>query len=394
MSNKIKYIIVLFVVFAAGIGIGNNLAATKTLQTFGGQNGLPEAVNEKLINEVWNNVKKKYVGEIKDENLAVGMLRGLVSGVGDPYSAYATREETNQFEEEISGQFSGIGVEIGRRNGLVTVIAPLKGSPAEAAGIKAQDIIVKVDSSELEQDMSLTEVADKIRGPEGTEVKIGLIRENEQGTIEVTVLRKKIELESVTMRMQDGIGIIELSVFHEDTARKFRSIAKQLLSQKARGIVLDLRNNPGGLLTSAVQITGHFVNEGNIAVKEVPADEKRTVLHKTRGPADLVKIPIVVLVNGGSASASEILAGALRDLRGVKIIGEKTFGKGSVQELVDLSDGSSLRITIAKWLTPKGSVIAEKGIEPDVESIDENDDDDIDTQLDQAITILKTELNK
>jgi carboxyl-terminal processing protease len=193
------------------------------------------------------------------------------------------------------------------------------------------------------------------------------------------------------MDIKDDIAVVDLTVFHEDTAGKFKTLVKQMLSKHVKGIILDMRNNPGGILQGAVEIAGHFYKDG-VVVKEVPSDPTKEITHYSEGPGDLEKIPVVVLVNGGSASASEILAGALRDARGIKIIGEKTFGKGSVQELINLSDGSSLRVTIAKWFMPKGGEIAEKGIEPDivVESSDINDK--VDVQLDRTIAVLKAEI--
>ncbi len=393
---KIKYgayLILLAVVFVLGTLFGNKGGAALPRVQVQNNGELPNPVNTSLINEVWNIVHKKYVGKVEDQDLATGMLRGLVAGLGDPYSAFADKDETNQFEEDISGRFSGIGVEIGRKNGLVTVISPLKNSPAEKAGIKAQDIIYSVDGKNIPTDMTLSEVASKIRGPVGSSVKLGIIREKQEGTIDVTVRREKIQLESVTSEVRDGIGIINLSVFHDDTAQRFNGIARQMLTARVKGIVLDMRNNPGGVLNGAVEIASHFVNEGDIVVKEVPADPSKAIEHRAEGPADLARIPIVVLVNGGSASAAEIMAGALRDLRSAKIVGEKTFGKGTVQELVKLSDGSSMRITIAKWLTPNGDEIAEKGISPDVQ-VEQGENEKIDDQLDRALAIIKTQVGQ
>jgi len=396
--NRVGYVLLVIVAFFVGTAVGkNNLAPNINNSTTILQQGLlseklPTAIDAGLLSEVWGIVHKKYVSPIKDENLSDGILRGLVAGLGDQFSAYANKDETKQFAEELSGKFSGIGVEIGIKNNLVTVIAPLKNSPADKAGIKAGDYIIGINDKTIGPTESITEIANNIRGPVGTEVKLKIIREKTDGAIDITIRRDNIELESVGVEIKDGIGIVNLSVFHEDTAAKFNEIAKQLVKTRVKGIVLDMRNDPGGVLNGAVEIAGHFIKTGSVVVKEIPKDPSKTITHYSNGPADLARIPVVVLLNGGSASASEILAGALRDNRGIKIIGEKSFGKGSVQEMVSLSDGSSLRVTIAKWFMPNGGEIAEKGIVPDVTVSDQDSTDKIDVQLDKAIVILKTEI--
>lgn len=399
--KRIGYVFLVIVSFLVGLsvgknnfqsdnsGIANQLRSIQTRNTY----GLPEPVKVDLVNEVWNQIHQKYVGKIDDSKLSDGILRGLISGLEDPFSAYANKDETKQFNEELSGKFSGVGIEIGKKNNLIVVIAPLKNSPAARAGIRAGDYIIAVDGKTIGSEESVSDIASKIRGPIGTNVDLKLIREKHDGTIEITITRENIELESVTSEIKDGVGIINLSVFHEDTAKRIDKIAKEFKDKKVKGIVIDMRNNPGGLLQSAVQIAGHFIKRGDIVVTERAANPANENKNYSEGPGDLENVPTVVLLNGGSASASEILAGALRDNRGIKIIGEKSFGKGSVQEMVKLSDGSSLRITIAKWYMPKGGEIAEKGIEPDIKVTDPDYSDDIDVQMDKAITVLKTQLN-
>lgn len=396
--NRVGYVLLVVVAFFVGTAIGKNNLSSVGNSTTGivGANifsrELPKAVSPDLINEVWDIIHKKYVSPIKDENLSDGILRGLVAGLGDPFSAYANKSETKKFAEELSGSFSGIGVEIALKNNLVTVVAPLKNSPAAKAGILAGDYIIAVNDKTISADQSVDEVANQIRGPKGTDVKLKIIREKKNGTIDITVRRDNIELESVAVEIKDGIGIIDLSVFHEDTAAKFKTVVQQLTKARVKGIVLDMRNDPGGVLNGAVEIAGHFIKSGEVVVREIPKDPNQTITHYSNGPAELSKIPTVVLLNGGSASAAEILAGALRDDRGIKIIGEKSFGKGSVQEMVSLSDGASLRVTIAKWFMPKGEAIADKGITPDVTVSDQDSTDKIDVQLDKAIAILQTEI--
>lgn len=385
------YLILVIVVFFVGAKVGQNSKTPLVVNSEGREISVPADVNK--IEEVWKIISGKYVDSVKNEDLNKGIMRGLVSGLNDPYSAYADRTETNQFEEDISGSFTGIGVEIGRKKDLVTVIAPLHDSPAEKAGIKAQDVIYKIGGEEIAQDSSLTEIASKIRGPAGTKVVLNILR-NSQEDLEFSVERQKIQISSVNTKIDNGVGIIQITVFNEDTAEQFRKAVNEVLAANVKGIVLDLRNNPGGILETSVQIAGYFTNRNDVIVKEVSARGSRDIVHRSEGPSSLEKLPLVVLVNGGSASASEILAGALRDLRNVKLVGEKTFGKGTVQELIDLSDGSSLRITIAKWLTPKGSEIAEKGLTPDIASEDPNPEDNVDVQLDESISMVRTQIGQ
>jgi carboxyl-terminal processing protease len=397
--NRVGYVLLVIAAYFIGATVNNNKISNNIIngsafqQLNGSAKTLPKSIDSGLINEVWDIVQKKYVSTINEEKISEGIIGGLVAGLGDPFSAYANKQETKQFAEEISGKFSGIGVEIAIKNDLVTIVAPLKDSPAEKAGIKAGDFIISIDDKAIKQDESITEIANKIRGPINTEVKLKIIREKLDKAIDITIKRDNIELKSVTLDIKDGIGIISLSVFHEDTAGKFKQIVKQLTQARVKGIVLDMRNDPGGVLFGAVEIAGHFIKEGEIVVREIPRDPNKTVTHYSEGPGELSNIPTVVLLNGGSASASEILAGALRDIRGIKIIGEKSFGKGSVQEMINLSDGSSLRVTIAKWFMPKGGEIAEKGIAPDITITDEDSTDKIDVQLDKAIAVLQAEIS-
>lgn len=384
---------IVFGVFLIGFAAGRTQTGQGSRQEVG-SSLLPDAINVSLLQEVWDVLHQKYAGQIDDERLGHGVLEGLVRGLDDPYSAYADPMETAQFEEDLSGSITGIGVEIGVRRGLVTIIAPLNGSPAERVGIRAGDVVVAVDGEELTTDTSLTDVVSRIRGPVGTSVTIKVLREGETEVRTFTIQRDRIEIQSVESRRDGDIGIIELTAFHEDTTQRFRRVVRDLLSQGVKGIVLDLRNNPGGILDGAVAIAGHFVAPNTVVVKEVPADPAQTMEHRSRGPADLERLPVVILVNEGSASAAEILAGALRDIRQVPLIGAETFGKGSVQELVDLSDGSSIRVTIAKWVTPSGKQFSEEGLKPDIESRDEDLNDDTDVVLQRGLEELRPKLRQ
>lgn len=383
-------------VFLVGVAVGRApfREATRPVRSPAVETGdaaFPTPLSTKRVREVWEVLHAKFAGPLDDADLATGALRGIAAGTGDPYTSYADPAESKQFEADLSGSFTGIGVEIGLRRGLVTVIAPLRGSPAERAGIRAQDSIVKVDGTAVDRTLTLTEVVAKIRGPVGTEVRLTVAREGAEDVLEFTVRRARIQIESVKLEIENQVGIVTLSAFNDDTDRRFRRIASELLAARVRGILLDLRNNPGGLLEQAVNLAGHFLPQGTLVVTEVPRDERARTEHFTDGPSDLARLPVVVLVNGGSASAAEILAAALHDQRGVPLVGEQTFGKGSVQELVDLSDGSSLRVTVARWHTPKGQEIGEDGVAPTVAVEDPDVAKDPDEILNKAVEVLEQE---
>ncbi len=391
-SRRGTVALLIFGAFLGGLTVGRwQRPPTLTSLSPGGA-ALPAAIVAAPIREVWDLVHEKFAGTVSDEKLAQGVLRGLIGGIGDPYSAYANREETSQFADDLDGSFTGIGVEIGMRRGVITVIAPLKGSPAERAGVRARDIIVSIDGTEVTVETSLTDVVAKIRGQEGTTVTLKVLREAAKGPLDLAVKRERITLESATGRVDRGIGILELSAFHEDTPRKVRSIVRDFLARGVRGVVIDVRNNPGGILQAAVEIAGHFVKDGALVVREVPRDPAEAVERRAKGPGDLQNLPVVVVMNEGSASASEILAGALRDLRQVPLVGARSFGKGTVQELIDLSDGSSVRITIAKWVTASGKELTEQGLAPDIAIEDPDDTDAQDLVLERAMKELSAQL--
>ena len=355
---------------------------------------LPEPVDAQRIRELWDVLHEKFSGPLDDGRLAHGALRGIAGSTGDPYTAYADRQESRQFEEDLEGAFSGIGIEIGLRRGLITVIAPLRGSPAERAGIRARDIIVSVDGTDIDHQVSLSEVVSKIRGKSGTTVRLDVAREGDRTPRAFTITRERIRLDSVTATTREEIATITLSAFNEDTARRFRTIARGIRADRARGLILDLRNNPGGLLEQSVTIAGHFLPKGTVVVEEVPREGLPRTEHRTDGPADLLELPTVVLVNGGSASAAEILAAALNEQRDIPLVGETTFGKGSVQEFVELSDGSSVRVTIARWHTPKGKEIGEQGIAPSVAVDDPEPENDPDEILEKGRALLRERIGK
>jgi len=378
--NK-KYLLIIFlIVFVFGYYLGQT---EKPLLI---KPAPSEKADMSLFWETWDLVKEKYVNQINDQDLVYGAIKGLVHAVGDPYSAFMTPEENKQFEEDMQGSFEGIGAEIGIRDGVLTIIAPLEGMPAEKAGIKAGDKVIKVNDKSTAE-MTLNEAVRLIRGPRGTTVSLTILRNGEAQ--EIKIVRNQIDIKSVKLEQKENnIIYIDINGFLQDTSQEFTIAAAQVLLLNPKGIILDLRNNPGGYLDQAIEVTGWFVDKGEVVVIEEFGDNKQTE-HKAFGNASLKKYPLVVLVNQGSASGSEILAGALRDLRSTKLIGEKTFGKGSVQELENLENKSSLRITIAKWLTPNGYSIHEKGLEPDIIILDNPVTEGIDEQLEEAMKILE-----
>ncbi len=398
LGRNIPGAILLAGAFVAGAIVGRvNLRATEPPATptpAVTAGGLPSALDAARVREVWDALHERFAGALDDADLATGALRGIAAGSGDPYTSYADAEESKQFEDDLSGSFTGVGIEIGLRRGAITVIAPLRGSPAERAGIRARDIIVNINGEEINNHLTLTEVVSKIRGPAGSDVRLSVAREGKDDLLDFTVRRERISLESLKLELRDRIAIVTLSNFTEDVDQTFRAIARRIVAGGAKAVLLDLRNNPGGLLDTSVKVAAHFLPKDTLVVSEVPKAGTARTEHRTEGPADLAHLPVVVLINGGSASASEILAAALHEQRDAPLVGEQTFGKGSVQELVELSDGATLRVTIAKWHTPRDREIGEDGIKPTVQVDDPDPAADPDEILEKGLEILRQQVSK
>jgi carboxyl-terminal processing protease len=379
--------------FLVGISVGRlQLGAdNRPVERRSSQDGgsLPGSLRADHVREVWDALHEKFAGTLDDTDLATGALKGIAAGTGDPYTAYADPEESKQFAADLSGSFTGIGVEIGLRRGLVTVIAPLRGSPAERAGLRAQDVIGRVDGEEVFKHLTLTEVVTKIRGPAGTEVRLSVAREGHEGDLNLTIRRERIAIESVTLTIQGQMAIVTLNGFNDATEQRFQRVAREILRADVQGVVLDLRNNPGGLLEQAVKISGHFLPRNALVVSEVPKDPAQRTDHRTDGPGDLARLPVVVLVNGGSASAAARISAALQEQRNAPLVGETTFGKGSVQELLDFPDGSSLHVTVARWHTPKDQEIGDEGIAPTVPVEDKHPTENPDEILEKGLEVLR-----
>ena len=346
----------------------------------------------------WGILENKYVDKSKLDarELFYGAIDGMLAATGDPYTTFFSPKENQEFNEDISGTFEGIGAEMGIKDDIITIIAPLEGMPAEKAGLQAGDKIVKIDDVNSSA-YSLDEAVKHIRGPKGTEVKLTIFREGEEEARDVMVARAVILVKSVRFEMKDeGIAYIKVNRFGDDTEKEFKSAVSETLQKKAKGIVIDLRNNPGGFLDTAVDMASQMLPAGKVVVMEEDGAGTRKEL-RARGGDVLSVFPTVVLINQGSASASEILAGALRDNRdNVTLVGKKSFGKGSVQELISVSKETAVKITVARWLTPSGKQIHNVGIVPDIEVGLSSDDikEKRDPQLDRAIEELKKLQNK
>lgn len=348
----------------------------------------PDSVNFDLFWQTWNQVHQDFVGKIDDQQLIYGAIKGMVSGLDDPYTIFFDPNEAKRFSEDVTGKFFGIGIEIGVRNKALTVITPLDDSPANKAGLKSGDVIVRIDDKDT-SDMTLNDAVSKIRGDKGSTVKLTIVPKDTSDLKEVSIVRDLIQVKSVKYEVKSNdIGYVRITQFSEDTTDLTTKALNDLKSKHVKGIILDLRNNPGGYLTGAQEVGGMFISRG-VVVSEQGKDGKKNDLYTVADPI-VPDLPLVVLVNGGSASASEIVSGAIQDRERGKLVGEKTFGKGSVQNIKDLPGGSSLKVTIAEWLTPKGRMINKLGIAPDVEVKLTADDEKAgrDPQLDKAIELI------
>jgi carboxyl-terminal processing protease len=326
-----------------------------------------------IVWETLGQIERDYYRRdaLDHQKLAEGAARGLVDAVGDPYTRLLDPQRAEAAQTELSGRFDGIGAELDSRDNRLRVVAPLRGSPAEAAGVRSGDVILAIDDADATR-MPLADAVRRVRGQAGTTVRLTLRRDESADPLVLTITRAQIRLPSVEGRMLDGvdsIAYVRLSVFAEPTAQQLREQLGPLLSRGARGVVLDLRGNPGGYLVSAVDVTSVFVRDGVVLYQQRGPDPAERKTYHTSGSALAPDIPLVVLIDGGSASAAEIVAAALRDNQRAQLIGQKSFGKGTVQEQHALSDASQLRVTVAQWLTPSGHAIQGQGLLPDLEVV-------------------------
>lgn len=348
---------------------------------------LPKNLDYTEVEKVYDALRLNYDGDLDITKIIDGLKSGLVKAAGDPYTTYLSKEDNEAFDSQLSGSFTGIGAELIEENNVVVVATPLSGFPAEKAGVKARDVIFKIDDEDATQ-LSVSEAVKKIRGEKGTTVKLTLIRDGEQ--LEISIVRDVITVPSVKSEIVDGIGYMTIYRFGEDTGDLASKYAKEYKNQNVKGVIVDVRNNPGGYLNEAVTVASLWLKKNSVVVEERRGDVSVKV-DRALGDPVLSGLKTVVLVNGGSASASEILAGALRDNNVATLIGEKTFGKGSVQQIEELESGSALKVTVAKWFTPNGKNINKDGINPDKEVALTIDDakSNRDPQKSAAIDFLK-----
>ncbi|MBI2019851.1 S41 family peptidase [Candidatus Daviesbacteria bacterium] len=355
-------------------------------------------INFKLFWDTWDLLSKEYFDKkaLDPEKLFYGAIQGMVSAVGDPYTVFLTPQQQKSSKEELNGSFEGVGIQLGfNKDKRLVVMTPLNGTPAEKAGIKADDLIVKIDDKDT-TGISLPEAVQLIRGPKDTKVELTILREGEEEPLEFSLVRDTIVVKSVELTFKETPGgkkvaVIKLSRFSERLKEEWEAIVSDILGNNISGVILDVRNNPGGYLEGAVFVSSEFLKNGDVVLQENNQGERRAFEVNRKGV--LLDNPMVVIINKGSASASEIVAGALQDRNRATIVGEKSFGKGTIQEAQDLEGGTGIHITVAKWLTPNGQWVNEtEGLEPDVvvempKEVEEEEKKD--PQLEKALEILE-----
>jgi len=392
-------IMVFAVVFLFGIYMGyNNRPEVDKITALLNKETPPSLISEKLdfgsFWKTWNAIESKYMSSkgLDKQEMIWGATAGLVRSLEDPHSVFFPPKDAEIFESSVRGDFEGVGMEIGSKDNILTVVAPLKGTPADRAGIMAGDKIIKIDTIST-VDMLTEEAVRLIRGERGTKVVLTVLREmgdQKSETLDIEITRDKITIPVlVTEQKENGIFVIELYSFSARSGDAFREALQEMTESGSSKLIIDLRGNAGGYLEMAVDITSWFLPAGEIIATELFGDGKEQ-FYRSKGYNIFEDLSLVILVNQGSASASEIMAGALREHGKATLVGEKTYGKGSVQELIDIDKGSSLKLTIARWLTPNGNSISENGLEPDVEIelTIEDFKEDRDPQMDKAIEIL------
>ncbi|HJN62806.1 MAG TPA: S41 family peptidase [Candidatus Paceibacterota bacterium] len=396
-GNKVLTSIIMLLLiigaFFTGMFVGENSEESKVTEVANQDLGQPEQVDFSVFWKAWNIINEKYVDneDIEPQDKIWGAISGLASSLGDPYTNFLPPQEAELFAENISGNFGGVGMEIGIRDSILIVIAPLKDTPAERAGIQAGDIILAVDG-ESTANMSVDESVSVIRGEIGTSVKLTLIREGREGTFDIDVVRDIIKIPTMESELRpDGVFVIRLFNFSAISPNEFRIALRNFINGGSNKLILDLRGNPGGFLEASIDIASWFLPVGKIIVTEDYKNNGEDLIHRSKG-YDIFNenLKFVILVDRGSASASEILAGALKEHDVATIVGSKSFGKGSVQELADVTNGASLKVTVAKWLTPNGNSISDGGVKPDVEveMTIEDFNAGLDPQLEKAVEIL------
>ena len=402
-KTRRAYAIVLLVVFTFGFGIyvgfNNRPEIEKVLTLTGKETAVQTTADFSPFWKVWNVINDKYPGaeKVTDQEKVYGAISGLIGSLNDPYSEFFAPDEAKIFEEDISGNFSGVGMEIGIKNRVLTVIAPLKNTPAYRAGIESGDKILKIDETAT-VGLGVDQAIKLIRGEQGTTVSLSILREGEREPREIKIVRDIINIPTLdTESRKDGIFVVELYSFSANSPSLFRDAIRQFAQAKSDKLLLDLRGNPGGYLEAAISMASWFLPEGKVVVTEDYGEESEPKVFRSKGYNVFNdKLKFVILIDGGSASASEILAGAMQDHKRAILVGSESYGKGSVQEVVDITPDTLLKITVAKWLTPNGNLITDKGLTPDylVEFSKEparaggDSESEKDPQMDKAVELL------
>ncbi|OGY25298.1 MAG: hypothetical protein A2Z11_02970 [Candidatus Woykebacteria bacterium RBG_16_43_9] len=396
ISETLPRLIFIIIIFVFGIWVGQNVALPfapdrGSLFSISNQN-TPREIKADFAPfwEAWDTVTSEFLerNKLDPQDLIYGAIRGMVQSVGDPYTVFLDPKQNSDFELSLSGTYEGIGIEIDIRDNQLVVVAPIDGTPAQKAGVQAGDKILEIDGEDTVV-MTIQEAVQKIRGEMGGDVVLKLGRNGKN--LDVTITRAKIVIKSVEFEdLGGGTARIKINRFGDNTFAEWSKGVNQFVSGGFKKLVLDLRNNPGGRLDHSISIAGDFVNKGTTVVMEEDSSGKQ-IPFKTENQPRLKGVKVVVLLNKGSASASEIVAGALRDTLAVKLVGETSFGKGTIQRVDDFPSGAGLHITFAKWLTPKGTWVNQKGIKPDIEvKLTEKDiKAKRDPQLDRAKQLLK-----
>lgn len=378
----------LFVVCLAAMGVAGYFVGSNSdyiLATLKGVKSTTDTIDLSSVQETYRLLKANYDGTLDTQKLIDGASRGLTAAAGDRYTVFMDKEETSKFNDDLSGHVSGIGAALGTRSGQTTIVRTIPSSPAEQAGLKAGDIIVGVNGENV-KDQSADQIVTKIRGQAGTSVKVTVLRGDE--TKEFTITRADVSDPSVRSEVKDGIGILTITRFDKDTADKAREVALQFKQQNVKAVIVDLRDNGGGYASAGRDVAGLWLKDQIIFTERQGGTITGT--ERSGGSAPLQGVKTIVLVNGGTASASEIVAGALQENGAATLLGEKTYGKGSVQQVLNLANGGTLKVTIARWYTPKGKNITQEGITPDKAVAMEKADIDAgrDPQLDAALAQL------
>jgi carboxyl-terminal processing protease len=375
--------------FSVGFLIGDDRIKINglgsTLQRAVDTSGASDDLSTDGLQEIYDKLRQNYDGEVSNEELLDGLKKGVVAAVGDSYTEYLSEEEATEFAAGLDGKFEGIGAELASENGFIIIVAPIKGTPAERAGLQPQDVIVEING-EPATDISVFEAVKRIRGEKGTEVTLTIVREGE--STEVKIIRDTIDIPSAEWRVEDGIGIIEIGQFNKDTTNLVEKAAKEFNGQGIKKVILDVRGNPGGLLDQAIGVSNIWLKKGDTVLLEKNGDEVIETFKARENPIFAEDVQTIVLINEGSASASEIVAGALKDNNRAKLMGETSFGKGSVQQVIELEGGGALKVTIARWYTPGDKNIDKEGIKPDVEV--KRTTEDIKNKLDPQLEAAKT----